>query len=158
MHIRTWQQAYAHALPAEYLAGLDLPARVARWQQTLTTGIGPQQTLVAGTDQVVGFVSVGPDRNDPTLGEVYAIYVDPDHWSTGVGKLLMDAAVDELRGAGFAIARLWVLVDNPRARRFYDRYGFAPDGAEKVDTIGAHTPHATDVAELRYALDIRPPG
>jgi hypothetical protein len=39
---------------------------------------------------------------------------------------------------------LWVLRDNWRARRFYERAGFAPDGATNVLTgLG-------DVLEVRY--------
>jgi RimJ/RimL family protein N-acetyltransferase len=39
---------------------------------------------------------------------------------------------------------LWVLRDNTRARRFYERAGFAPDGATDVlDRLGG-------VTEVRY--------
>lgn len=42
--------------------------------------------------------------------------------------------------------RLWVLKHNARARRFYERAGFAPDGAEEAEEIaGARVP------EVRYA-------
>jgi RimJ/RimL family protein N-acetyltransferase len=46
--------------------------------------------------------------------------------------------------AGYSSVTLWVLRDNRRARRFYERAGFAPDGATNVLTgLG-------DVRELRY--------
>ena len=46
--------------------------------------------------------------------------------------------------AGYSSITLWVLRDNRRARRFYERAGFAPDGATNVLTgLG-------DVLELRY--------
>ena len=32
-------------------------------------------------------------------------------------------------------ASLWVLEDNPRARAFYRRHGFDPDGAVKTHTV-----------------------
>ena len=46
--------------------------------------------------------------------------------------------------AGFSSITLWVLRDNRRARRFYERAGFAPDGATHVLT------RLGDVPELRY--------
>ena len=48
------------------------------------------------------------------------------------------------RQAGFRAIVLWVLRDNQRARRFYERAGFAPDGAINVLTgLGG-------VIEVRY--------
>ncbi len=41
---------------------------------------------------------------------------------------------------------LWVMTDNDRARRFYERLGFAADGAERSNTRLIGTPFA----ELRY--------
>ena len=44
-------------------------------------------------------------------------------------------------------AVLWVLEDNPRARRFYEREGWDLDGARKEDEfLGVR------VAEVRYSI------
>jgi GNAT superfamily N-acetyltransferase len=78
-------------------------------------------------------------------GEVYALYVSPDWWSTGTGRSLMAAALTALSEAGYRRAVLWVLAGNDRARRFYERAGFTADGAENVLTgLGG-------VLEVRYA-------
>ena len=45
------------------------------------------------------------------------------------------AAVEQaLRSDGHETAYLWVLEGNERAARFYERHGWASDGARKVDT------------------------
>lgn len=81
-------------------------------------------------------------------GELYALYVTPDWWSAGVGRALMDSVLAALRGAGYTSAVLWVLADNARARRFYDRAGFAPDGVTNILAgLGG-------VLEFRYARDL----
>ena len=81
-------------------------------------------------------------------GELYALYVAPAHWSTGAGRALTDAALDGLRAAGYRRVVLWTLTENARARRFYDKAGFAPDGATNVlAALGG-------VEELRYARDL----
>jgi ribosomal protein S18 acetylase RimI-like enzyme len=152
MHVRTWQAAYAHVLPASFLSSLDAAARAVRWRTSLAEP-PPTATYVAIDEGVIGFVSVGPDRSEPAFGEVYAIYVAPSHWSSGAGLGLMRAAQRHLVAAGFTKIRLWVLEDNPRARGFYERYGFVPDGATRLDTIGGDRPDATVVTELRYALN-----
>jgi GNAT superfamily N-acetyltransferase len=52
--------------------------------------------------------------------------------------------------AGYASIALWVLRDNRRARRFYERAGFTPDGATNVLTrLGS-------VIELRYRRSLEP--
>jgi RimJ/RimL family protein N-acetyltransferase len=57
----------------------------------------------------------------------------------------MAAALTALSEAGYRRAVLWVLAGNARARRFYERAGFAADGAENVLTgLGG-------VLEVRYA-------
>jgi RimJ/RimL family protein N-acetyltransferase len=75
--------------------------------------------------------------------------VTPSVWGTGVGRELMAVAVDRLREAGFRSATLWVLRDNERARRFYERAGWSPDGAEKDDVVAGAT-----VTEVRYRVDL----
>jgi ribosomal protein S18 acetylase RimI-like enzyme len=86
----------------------------------------------------------GPSRDDDIPGtEVYAIYVLPEEFSTGMGRALMAAAVAELPGA--AEVGLWVLADNPRARRFYERFGFTLSGRSKT------LPHPP-LQEVHYRL------
>lgn len=81
-------------------------------------------------------------------GEVYALYVAPDWWSTGTGRSLMTVALAALSQGGYRRAVLWVLAGNARARRFYERAGFTADGAENVLTgLGG-------VMEVRYARQL----
>jgi GNAT superfamily N-acetyltransferase len=92
---------------------------------------------------VVGFVSVGASRDADASGELFAIYVEPDHWGTGVGGDLLAAGEQRLRELGHTDAILWVLEDNPRARRFYERAGWSRDGARRPITfLGVEVPEA----------------
>nr|WP_296071724.1 GNAT family N-acetyltransferase [uncultured Actinoplanes sp.] len=154
VHVRAWRTAYAGIVPDDYLAGLD-PAVFAERRRTQSLRLG-QHTLVAERDgRVVGFASFGPYRDEddfvPDMGELYAIYVEPDSWSTGAGRLLLEAAKAALRADGFPDMRLWVLEENHRARRFYERAGLAPDGTRQT-----YTPRGTtaELPELRYATDL----
>ena len=98
-------------------------------------------------NDIVGFVTVSPSRDEdlPGFGEVRALYVAPDRWRSGAGSALLAQAEVLLGDAGFNEAHLWVLEDNPRARRFYERAGWALDGARKVVEIGGRP-----LAEVRY--------
>ena len=144
VHVRAWQEGYVHVFPPEKLAGLDEAARARQWREGLESG---WQTLVL--EDVSGFVGVGPSRDAEGEGELYAIYVHPDHWGTGRGRALMERGLEELRAQGFEQATLWVLEDNPRARRFYEAAGWATDGATKEDEF-----LGTPVREVRYRISL----
>jgi len=81
------------------------------------------------------------------VGELYALYVTPAWWSTGAGRALMGRVLVCLEADGYRQVVLWVLAGNARARRFYDRAGFAPDGGTNILTgLG-------DVLEVRYSRE-----
>ena len=117
---------------------------------------GPERSLQASVPIVpraTAPAAAGQPPAVPTLteaglagqvGEVYALYVAPDWWSTGTGRSLMSCAVAALTEAGYGRAVLWVLEANARARRFYEKAGWAPDGASNtLDGLGG-------VVEVRY--------
>ena len=144
VHVRTWQGAYAHVFGEERLAGVTAEGRLRIWREIL--GGDRQSVFVCEEDgRLVGFCGVGAGRDDDADGELHAIYVEPEAWGSGAGPALMQAGVEELRAAGFADAILWVLEDNPRARRFYEREGWHLDGARREgEHLGVRT------AEVRY--------
>lgn len=131
-HVAAWRAGYAHVFPASILEAPEFDAeRRATWRSWRP--IAGVHTIVPEVDGVVvGFATCGPERPRPTVneirGEVWALYLHPAHWGTGLADALLEAAEDRLRRDGFPIATLWVLDDNPRARRFYERAGWAPSG------------------------------
>ena len=151
VHVASWQGAYRGVLPDEVLDGPELAVnRLRQWERLLTEP-GPRAVdLVAEDDaeQIVGLLHAGPTRDDdggPDTAEVVAIYASPDAWGTGAGRGLMSTALDRLRALGFTDVTLWVLDSNDRARGFYERAGFASDGATKSEEL-----RGTPVTEVRY--------
>ncbi|WP_410659793.1 GNAT family N-acetyltransferase [Amycolatopsis sp. lyj-112] len=88
---------------------------------------------------------------DRIRGELRAIYLAPERWGTGLGRLLHDTAVTALRDAGHREATLWVLDTNERAQRFYAAAGWVPDGAKKSDTMPGED---VLLSETRYRVDL----
>jgi GNAT superfamily N-acetyltransferase len=141
---RGWQAAYRHVFPAEELdRGGFIHAD--RWSERITHPPAGWSTFVAEHEgEIVGFTSVGPSRDEAGIGELYAIYIDPAHWSRGTGRALIEQAEQQLR-AEYTEVTLWVLEDNPRARRFYERAGWTFDGGRKAEARwGVRAP------EIRY--------
>jgi ribosomal protein S18 acetylase RimI-like enzyme len=153
LNVRSWQAGYAGIVPVEVLDALD-PARFAARRRQQSVPAGARTVVADDAGTIVGFASFGPsraqqahDEYDRSAGEIYAIYVDPDRWGSGVGRLLIAAAVEGLT-LDYPEMRLWVLEENHRARRFYERAGMAPDGARDF-----YTPPGGDaeLPEIRYS-------
>ena len=146
IRIHGWRSAYRHVFPAAELDALPIDAE--RWRPRLHVP-PPGWSIVVCEDErhVVGFASTGPSRDEDEIGELYAIYVEPDAWSTGVGRALMAVAEEQL-AAKYDAALLWVLEDNPRARHFYERAGWAADGVRKAEER-----FGVRAAEVRYRKD-----
>jgi GNAT superfamily N-acetyltransferase len=155
VHVRSWQSGYAGIVPATVLDELDPADFAARRRDKAVPERGG--SLVATEEgQIVGLSAFGPyrperDTLDSSAGELYSIYVDPDHWGSGTGHALFGAAKDRLAAAGFPVMRLWVLEENHRARAFYERHGMRPDGECEVWTPKGTT---VELPELRYATPL----
>jgi ribosomal protein S18 acetylase RimI-like enzyme len=146
LHCRSRGDAYAHILSAEVLGSLSAEALGAwwseRWRWERETHL---LTVAEAGGEIAGFSYVGPSETDGAA-ELYAIHVAPDRVGTGVGRLLMENALGQLAEVGGERAVLWVLEENERARRFYDRGGWRADGAARVEPVGGQP-----VRQLRYA-------
>lgn len=167
----SWFAAYGGIIPSWIIDRVTAPDGGAQVRQSFRTR--PWQAMIAAVDGrpgqagaageaasgIVGYASFGPELD--VLGapwphpltaagragrtaELYALYVHPAWWSTGTGRALMDRVLAKVAAAGYLCVTLWVLEDNARARRFYERAGFAPDGARHVlGDLGG-------VTEIRY--------
>lgn len=151
LHVATWRAAYRELLPDAYLAGLDVVDRTARWERNLESG--EAATVVAESSGAVkGFVSYGPCRDGgagPDSGEIWAIYVAPESWGQGVGRILCHHALAALAVEGRRRVSLWMFADNERAARFYTELGFVaePGSRQRFELDGF------ELDEIRFVHD-----
>ncbi len=136
IHIGTWRVAYRGILPDSFLEGLGDSGRLAKWRAWLAE----PAPVVGGTyvaelgGRVVGLLRWGPVRDGdglaPRVAELYALYVEAPSWGAGAGFALHERLIADAGAAGLHELTLWVLRANDRGRRFYERQGWAPDGAQ----------------------------
>ena len=148
VHVQAWQAAYVGIVPDEHLASLSIDKRETMWREAIEKQV--PELLVAWVDgEAAGWVSFDTSRDKDaaaSTGEIWALYVDPAHWSSGIGRELWRCARERLLERGFRSIGLWVLAANARAIRFYEAAGLALElGSAKLFELGGK-----QVQELRY--------
>jgi GNAT superfamily N-acetyltransferase len=104
--------------------------------------------------RVVGYAYVlpSPDADVPAeTSELGSLYVTEEVAGTGVAPTLMDAAIEHAHANGHSLLTLWVRRENGRARRFYEKHGVRPDGAERSRP---HDVLSTEMNEIRYRMSL----
>lgn len=161
LHALGWRSAYRDSIPADYLAREITDERwVSVFRQNHAEGRYHGLLLYDG-DAPLCCAVYGPARVDQSAGntvcsfsspdlaawgELVSLYAHPDRWGQGYGSMVMEEILKRMRTAGSPGCFLYVLRENDRARRFYEKHGFTWDG------------HSTDVAltsdtvltDLRY--------
>lgn len=152
INVRGWQAAFRGLFPDEFLDGLA--PRTAVWSERVTAGPPDHMAVAIDDHEVVGFVSLAaPDAEDvdaERVHELKALYIEPDRIGTGVGRILMDHALDTMRAGGWDHAILWTLRDVDRTCRFYEAAGWYRDGEERDWEL----PEGNNVALVRYRFDL----
>ncbi|MEM9135212.1 MAG: GNAT family N-acetyltransferase [Actinomycetota bacterium] len=171
VHADAWKVGYAHIFSAAFLNAIDRAERAENWERRIASGAvdgaevegGPRSITAVGEldGELLAICSYGPYRpvaavdgegTPPELCELWGLNVHPDAWGTGLAQAMMGWSL-----AGLAAdhpeptAVLWVLTDNGRGRRFYEKQGWAESGVATTrevrgEPVGAH----------RYAIDLSP--
>lgn len=123
VHTKSWKETYTGQFPEQAWSDEARLRREAMWNELLLDA--NVTTVIAEIDaRIVGFAHAEHNRDEPALPaeELKMIYVLAEAHGSGAGQALLDAAL------GGAAASVWVLEQNLRARSFYARNRFMPDG------------------------------
>ncbi|MFJ2564345.1 GNAT family N-acetyltransferase [Streptomyces sp. NPDC087568] len=153
IRVTGWQAAYDGIVPRSFLDDMTVEEDIQQRRRHFDSSKGgtTSTTDLVAVDthgRVVGWACLGRSGGDGTsaaVGELYALYVQPSLVGTGIGRTLLDAVHAQARVRGFSLMLLWVLTDNTRARRFYERAGYTADGAVQADDYDG-----VSVPEVRY--------
>jgi ribosomal protein S18 acetylase RimI-like enzyme len=98
--------------------------------------------VIGQGDELVAYIKIGPvhvpaDNHASDAMEIWQIYVRKEFIGDGFGSLLMDWAEEQFVSRGTSEVYVSVFSENPRAIRFYERYGFEKVGEYGFE-IGKH--------------------
>ena len=82
---------------------------------------------------VAGHAGFFPHPGVPGSAHLWALFVRPPWWGTGLATELLGHAVDAAIAQGYRRMRLYTPRDQARARHFYEREGFSATGWEALE-------------------------
>ncbi|EDY58531.1 acetyltransferase [Streptomyces sviceus ATCC 29083] len=133
IRIRGWQSAYRGLMPQPFLDALSVREDAERRRARFGQGGAAVVDLVAERDgEILGWACHGPYRDGDIRtedAELYAIYVDPRRYGSGLGHALLQESVRRCATAGRRCRGPLRRGRRPRAR------GAVPEGPVPV------TPH-----------------
>lgn len=122
---------FAHLYGPEDLEAFLTSFGVSDWEEQLRDPAFA--CCIAEVDgEAAGYVKLGPLKL-PVEADLSSLlfdqlYVLKEHHGSGIAQTLMDWALAEAKRRGAGALYLTVFVENHRARRFYERYGFEDVG------------------------------
>ena len=126
VHVDTWRSTYPGLVPSSVLVRLSRRAQAREWSAQLSRRQFAEWVVVAELDngRIIGFGSCGEARATglPQAGEIFTLYVSPEHQDCGVGRAIMLRLFDLLNDRGLTSVLVWVLAQNP-SRFFYEAMG-----------------------------------
>jgi len=146
VHMASWRAAYRSILPDAILRDLSVEAFEENWKKHISNANRTNLVLeIEG--RVRGFAAFGNSRDEDAradTGELYALYLVPEVWGAGHGRLLWREASERM-AERFNEIVVWVLQANARARGFYEGMGFEEEGLVKGITL-----FGVELPEIRY--------
>jgi ribosomal protein S18 acetylase RimI-like enzyme len=140
VHSACWLDAYTGIVSDEYLADMAATQdqRTKNIRRTLLDPGDNEFYCAVYEGKMIGRLIFNKchDKDKSNAGEITAIYLLADFWDKGYGKQMMNFALDALKSLGYSEVVVWVLVNNTRALRFYEKCGFSYDRVKKEIDLG----------------------
>lgn len=147
VHVDSWRTTYKGIVPDTFLDELSYEQRELTWKK----GIKENNVYIAENEdgQVIGFSTGGKERTgkyEAYIGELYAIYILKEFQGKGIGRLLVQSVVDDLREKNLNSLLIWAMEENP-ACRFYEMLGGKKIDTEEIQIAGKK------LSEVAYGWD-----
>lgn len=148
----SFADTFAHLYKPEDLASFFGGFTLERWERELRDPDRAFRVACDSDDRPVAFAKLAPltlpvvtDKPALTLDQIYIL---KSHHGAGIGRQLLEWAFGEARRRGAAELYLTVFIENRRAWRLYEGYGFEPVG--RYDFMVGN--HADEDIIMRKAL------
>ena len=147
IYSKSFQQAFKGIIPDDFLKEKFAYERLKdRLYKELSEG-NAISCIMYKDDIPVGMLTFAKDddkERDNSEIDIWRIYLLPEYWGQNLGTEFMDWAIEELKTNGYKKVALWVVKENVRARKFYEKVGFSHEGEIRIIMPGR------EINEYRY--------
>ena len=135
--IESWRNSYEEFIPPNFLENLSLEKQIKR-HTTYMQGKANYFVAENEVNELIGFSSYGENRYEKIQceKELYTIYVRESHQGHGVGGMLLNSILKDIKETNYSLG-VAVFQKNP-FRGFYTKNGFAKINEEQIDMGGFH--------------------
>jgi GNAT superfamily N-acetyltransferase len=134
IHVFGWRCAYRGIVSDSFLFGeASVEKRISAFSKAISEG--KEETYVFDDEGIIkALMTIGNSRNEDKKDsfELWGIYVEPCMTGGGIGTRMLAYCEQEAVKRGFRENFLWVFKENYRARKFYEKMGYAHDGKEEL--------------------------
>lgn len=128
VHVDSWKSTYRGLVNDKFLNGLSYDDRESRWSSVINDLERDNKYIYVAEETkhgIIGYAMCGIEREskDPSIGELYGIYIIEEHQNKGIGRLLFNEVSNKLSELNFNTMIIWVLLENYQARKFYELMG-----------------------------------
>ncbi|WP_425583689.1 ribosomal protein S18-alanine N-acetyltransferase [Streptomyces macrosporus] len=141
--------AWSPAMFWSELAHARGPGATRRYLVAETVAEADGGTAAGGAGRIVGYGGLAALGG---AGDIQTIAAARDHWGTGLGARLLTALLTAATDFECREVLLEVRVDNVRAQRLYERFGFEAIGLRR----GYYQPGNVDALVMRRPADTAP--
>lgn len=141
--VEDWQKVYRGIMDDTFLDSMSVDQRyeieVKRYEKYI---------VAADVNEIHGYAWLEVTDEEPADCEVIALYVRYEKRGNGIGKLLMQYAVNHFREIGKKKMIVWCLKENNESRKFYEKVG------GKEFRIGSHNWGGKEYEMISYLYDL----
>ncbi len=141
--VEDWQKVYRGIMDDAFLDSMNADRRyeieVRRYEKYMVAADG---------HEILGYAWLETTQDEPADCEVIALYVRYSKRGNGIGKLLMQYAVDHFKKIGKQKMIVWCLKENVESRKFYEKVG------GKELRIGTHNWGGKEYEMISYLYDL----
>ena len=142
--VEDWQKAYRGIIDSDFLDAMSVDQRyeleVKRYQKYAVATDG---------NEILGYAWLEMAEDDTADCEIVALYVRYEKRKMGIGRLLLQYAVNHFRKSGKKRMIIWCLKENDESRRFYEKTG------GKEFRTGSHNWGGKEYEMISYLYDLR---
>jgi len=147
IYSKSFQQAFQGIIPDDFLKEKWAYGRLrdllykALHEDTTASCIMYKDDIPVGMQTFIKDSSKVRDDSEIDLGIICLL---PEYWGQNLGIEFIDWGIRELKRRGYMKVALWVVEENARARKFYEKVGFTHDGEIRIINPGR------EIKEYRY--------